>query len=89
MYFAHQTSFIHVFYETRSFLKKLLVSKLDAPSMKFNECKYFLEETLNFHVVVKLVKGEKKKRNTLNNVYRTEMNLVPIIMHYCLLQFDA
>ena len=34
----------------------------------------------------------KKKRNTpiyFNTNYRTEMKLVPIIMDYCLLQFDA
>ena len=33
----------------------------------------------------------KKKRNTpiyFNTSYRTEMKLVPIIMDYCLLQFD-
>ena len=35
--------------------------------------------------------GEKKKNvpiNTNTN-YRREMKLVPINMHYCLLQFDA
>ena len=34
----------------------------------------------------------KKKRNTpiyFNTNYCTEMKLVPIIMDYCLLQFDA
>ena len=37
-------------------------------------------------------KKETKKRNTpiyFNTNYRTEMKLVPIIMDYCLLQFDA
>ena len=35
---------------------------------------------------------KKKNRNTLiyfSTNYRTEMKLVPIIMDYCLLQFDA
>ena len=35
---------------------------------------------------------KKKKRNTLiyfNTNYRTEMKLIPIIMDYSLLQFDA
>ena len=35
---------------------------------------------------------KKKKRNTpiyFNANYRTEMKLVPIIMDYCLLPFDA
>ena len=35
---------------------------------------------------------KEKKRNTpiyFNTNYRTEMKLVPIIMDYCLLQFDA
>ena len=35
---------------------------------------------------------KKKKRNTpiyFNTNYRTEMKLVPIIMDYCLFQFDA
>ena len=39
-----------------------------------------------------LKKKGKKKRNTLiyfNTNYLTEMKLVPIIMDYCLLQFDA
>ena len=34
----------------------------------------------------------RKKRNTpiyFNTNYRTEMKLVPVIMDYCLLQFDA
>ena len=37
-------------------------------------------------------KKKKKKRKTpiyFNANYRTEMELVPIIMDYCLLQFDA
>ena len=37
-------------------------------------------------------KKRKKERNTFiyfNANYRTEMKLVPIIMDYCLLQFDA
>ena len=37
-------------------------------------------------------KEKKKKRNTsiyFNTNYRTEMKLVPIIMDYCLLQFDT
>ena len=35
---------------------------------------------------------KKRKRNTpiyFNTNYRTEMKLVPIIMDYCLLQFDV
>ena len=38
------------------------------------------------------IEGKKKKRNTpiyFNTNYRKEMILVPIIMDYCLLQFDA
>ena len=38
------------------------------------------------------VKKKKKKRNIFvnyNTYYRTEMELVPVIMDYCLLQFDA
>ena len=37
-------------------------------------------------------KKKKKPRNTpiyFNANYRTEIKLVPIIMDYCLLQFDA
>ena len=37
-------------------------------------------------------KRKKKERNTpiyFNTNYRTEMKLVPVIMDYCLLQFDA
>ena len=36
--------------------------------------------------------GQKKSRNTpncFNSKYRTEIKLVPIIMDYSLLQFDA
>ena len=36
--------------------------------------------------------GKKKTRNTpiyFNTNHRTEMKLIPIIMDYCLLQFDA
>ena len=38
------------------------------------------------------VKKRKEKRNTpiyFNTNYRTEMKMVPIIMDYCPLQFDA
>ena len=48
---------------------------------------------LEFHINVQQVKKKKKKkRNTpvyVNTNYRTEIKLVPIIMDYCLLQFDA
>ena len=40
---------------------------------------------------VQYVKRKKKKRNNntyFNTNYRTEMKLMPIIMDYCLLQFD-
>ena len=35
--------------------------------------------------------GEKKRNTAIyfNTNYRTEMKLVPVIMDYCLLQFDA
>ena len=35
--------------------------------------------------------GQKRKKKTIyfNKNYRTEMKLVRIIKHYCLLQFDA
>ena len=37
------------------------------------------------------VNPKKKKRNTINSItnYHREMKLVPIIMDYCLFQFDA
>ena len=38
-------------------------------------------------------RSKKKKELNIpiysNTIYRTEMKLVPIIMDYCLLQFDA
>ena len=43
-------------------------------------------------ISVAMYSKSKKKRNTpiyFNTNYRTEMKLVPIIMDYCLLKFDA
>ena len=45
----------------------------------------------NLHICT-MYSRSKKKRNTpiyFNTNYRTEMKLVPIIMDYCLLQFNA
>ena len=42
--------------------------------------------------VQRMYSSSKKKRNTpiyFNTNYHTEMKLVPIIMDYCLLYFDA
>ena len=52
---------------------------------------YFLHEW-NSHSFNVYAVDQKKKRNTLiyfNANYRTEVKLIPIIMDYCLLQFDA
>ena len=46
----------------------------------------------NLHDGQCTVGQKKKKRNTsiyFNANYRTEMKLVPVIMGYCLLQFDT
>ena len=39
--------------------------------------------------IVQLVKKKKKKTTYFNTNYSAEMKLVPIIMDFCLLQFDV
>ena len=50
-----------------------------------------MESHKNLCTIGQKRKEKKRKRNTpiyINANYRTEMKLVPIIMDYCLLQFD-
>ena len=57
--------------------------------MRF-QCLYLCFNSLKYAAKVN-VQYEKKKKNTLiyfNTNYCIEMKLVPIIMDYCLLQFD-
>ena len=51
-----------------------------------------LVKTFSFRTLGYMYSRSKKKQNTpiyFNANYRTEMKLVPIIMDYCLLQFDV
>ena len=51
-----------------------------------------LQNEIYIYIYVQSVKKRKKKRNIpiyFNKNYRTEMKLVPLIMDYCQVQFDA
>ena len=61
------------------------------------QCTEILDINKAFNAgMIQCVVGQKNKEKKtkhpcffFNTNYRTEMKLVPIIMHYCLLQFDA
>ena len=64
------------------------------------ECSFFYNAGVNVSTFAEFMlkytvsqkKRKKRKRNTpiyFNTNYRLEMKLVPIVMDYCLLQFDV
>ena len=72
-YYLRSISLI-IYYSKIIFLLLTYLKNLFRPLLQFN------------------VQSVKKKQNTpiyFKIIYRTEMKLVPIIMDYCLLQFDA
>ena len=81
-------------------LKNCSLQKIDNNSSWVN-CTHFREKThllalelifFSWSKQVYMHSSSNKKRNTpiyFNTNYRTEMKLVPIIMDYCLLQFDS